>query len=161
MEPPDRGYWNIDSGPPNNCFFAVSCCSTSNDLGILINGNWQSPLCSRVLTGSKLDQQVPGSPLNCNSGVKGPYDWCKDGNLYRGKPGCEGKDIRFIELQRGLTFGLSTPSTETTGTADTWNFEEGPRFILMKKITSMQCGWVLINAYYSYSRDEGILGRIL
>ena len=50
-----------------------------------INGNWQSPLCSSSFDGGLTwTQQVPGSPLNCNSGgLTGHMIGANDGNLYR------------------------------------------------------------------------------
>ena len=48
-----------------------------------------------------------------------------DGNLYRETTGCDGEGYSIYRTtDGGLTWTEHPLPTETTGTADTWNFEE-------------------------------------
>ncbi|MAJ18333.1 MAG: hypothetical protein CMA06_00645 [Euryarchaeota archaeon] len=123
-----------------------------------INGNWQSPLCSSSFDGGLTwTQQVPGTPLNCNSGgLTGHMIGANDGNLYRGNPGCDGEGYSIYRTRDGgLTWTEHPLPTETTGTADTWNFEEAQ--VHPDEENNLHAMWMGIDnmPYYSFSRDEG------
>ena len=124
-----------------------------------INGNWQSPLCSSSFDGGLTwTQEVPGAPLNCNSGgLTGHIMGSENGNFYRGNRGCddgEGYSI-YRSTNGGLTWTEHPLPTETTGTAETWNFEEAQ--VYPDSEDNVHAMWMGSDnmPYYSYSKDEG------
>ncbi|MBL11689.1 MAG: hypothetical protein CMB46_02625, partial [Euryarchaeota archaeon] len=124
-----------------------------------INGNWQSPLCSSSFDGGiTWTQQVPGAPLNCNSGgLTGHIMGSENGNFYRGNRGCNGGEGYSIyrSTDGGLTWSEHPLPTETTGTAETWNFEEAQ--VYPDSEDNVHAMWMGSDnmPYYSYSMDEG------
>ena len=79
-----------------------------------------------------------------------------DGNLYRGNPGCDGEGYSIYRTtDGGLTWTEHPLPTETTGTADTWNFEEAQ--VHPDEENNLHAMWMGFDnmPYYSYSRDEG------
>ena len=124
-----------------------------------INGNWQSPLCSSSFDGGiTWTQQVPGAPLNCGSGgLTGHIMGSENGNFYRGNRGCDGGEGYSIyrSTDGGLTWTEHPLPTETTGTAETWNFEEAQ--VYPDSEDNVHAMWMGSDnmPYYSYSMDEG------
>jgi len=124
-----------------------------------INGNWQSPLCSSSFDGGLTwTQEVPGAPLNCNSGgLTGHIMGSENGNFYRGNRGCDGGEGYSIyrSTNGGITWTEHPLPTENTGTAETWNFEEAQ--VYPDSEDNVHAMWMGSDnmPYYSYSRDEG------
>ena len=80
-----------------------------------------------------------------------------NGNFYRGNRGCndgEGYSI-YRSTNGGLTWTEHPLPTETTGTAETWNFEEAQ--VYPDSENNVHAMWMGSDnmPYYSYSRDEG------
>jgi hypothetical protein len=79
-----------------------------------------------------------------------------NGNFYRGNPSCDGESYSiYRSTNGGLTWSEHRLPTETTGTADTWNFEEAQ--VYPDEEDNVHAMWIGADnfPYYSYSRDEG------
>ncbi|MAB36015.1 MAG: hypothetical protein CL975_01655 [Euryarchaeota archaeon] len=123
-----------------------------------VNGNYPYPVCSTSNDGGATwGPEVPGAPTDCNSGgLTGHMVGSNNGNFYRGNPGCDGEGYSiFRSSNGGLTWTEHPLPTGTTGTADTWNFEEAQ--VYPDEDDNVHAMWMGSDnmPYYSYSRDEG------
>jgi hypothetical protein len=123
-----------------------------------VNGNYPYPVCSTSNDGGATwGPEVPGAPTDCNSGgLTGHMVGSNNGNFYRGNPGCNGEGYSiFRSTNGGLTWTEHPLPTETTGTAQTWNFEEAQ--VYPDEEDNVHAMWMGSDnmPYYSYSTDEG------
>jgi len=124
-----------------------------------VNGNYPYPVCSTSNDGGLTwGPEVPGAPTSCNSGgLTGHIMGSDNGNFYRGNRGCDGGEGYSIyrSTNGGLTWTEHPLPTETTGTAETWNFEEAQ--VYPDSEDNVHAMWMGSDnmPYYSYSRDEG------
>ena len=123
-----------------------------------VNGNWQSPLCSTSNDGGLTwGPEVPGAPVNCNSGgLTGHMVGADDGNFYRGNPSCDGEGYSiYRSTNGGLTWTEHELPTDVTGMADTWNFEEAQ--VYPDEENNLHAMWMGADdlPYYSYSFNQG------
>ncbi len=123
-----------------------------------VNGNYPYPICSASQDGGATwGPELPGAPVSCNSGgLTGHMIGSNNGNFYRGNPSCDGESYSiYRSTNGGLTWSEHRLPTETTGTADTWNFEEAQ--VYPDEEDNVHAMWIGADnfPYYSYSRDEG------
>lgn len=123
-----------------------------------VNGNYPYPICSTSNDGGATwGPEVPGAPTNCNSGgLTGHMVGSNNGNFYRGNPSCDGESYSiYRSTNGGLTWSEHRLPTESTGTADTWNFEEAQ--VYPDEEDNVHAMWMGLDnmPYYSYSLDEG------
>lgn len=123
-----------------------------------VNGNYPYPVCSTSNDGGATwGPEVPGAPTDCNSGgLTGHMVGSNNGNFYRGNPGCNGEGYSIYKSTNGgLTWSEHPLPTETTGTANTWNFEEAQ--VYPDEDDNVHAMWIGLDnmPYYSYSTDEG------
>ena len=76
-----------------------------------------------------------------------------NGNFYRGNRGCDGGDGYSIyrSTNGGLTWTEHPLPTETTGTAETWNFEEAQ---VAADDESKAFFYKMIGDYYRYVAES-------
>ena len=123
-----------------------------------VNGNYPYPVCSSSNDGGLTwGPEVPGAPTSCNSGgLTGHIMGSDNGNFYRGNRGCDGGEGYSIyrSTNGGLTWTEHQLPTETTGTAETWNFEEAQ--VYPDSEDNVHAMWMGSDnmPYYSYSKDE-------
>ena len=123
-----------------------------------VNGNWAAPLCSTSFDGGlSWSPEVPGAPLDCNSGgLSAHIEGAENGNFYRGNVGCNGSGYSiYRSTDGGFTWTEHPLPTETSGTADTWNFEEAQ--VAIDDSNNVHAMWMGSDnmPYYAYSRDNG------
>ncbi len=123
-----------------------------------INGGYPFPMCSSSFDGGVTwTVEVPGAPIDCESGgLTGHIVGSNNGNFYRGNPGCDGTGYSAYKSEDGgFTWTEHKLPTSSTGTADTWNFEE--LAIATDEDNNIHALWMGSNnlPYYSYSNDLG------
>jgi hypothetical protein len=124
-----------------------------------VNGNYPYPVCSASENGGVTwGPELPGAPTDCDSGgLTGHMIGSNNGNFYRGNRGCNGGEGYSIyrSTDGGITWTEHPLPTETTGTAETWNFEEAQ--VAADAEDNLHAMWMGFDnmPYYSYSYDEG------
>ena len=124
-----------------------------------VNTQFPHPLCSTSFDGGNLwTPEVPGAPTDCDSGgLTGHITGSDNGNFYRGNRGCNGGEGYSIyrSTDGGMSWTEHPLPTETTGTAETWNFEEAQ--VAADSEDNVHAMWMGFDnmPYYSYSHDEG------
>ena len=124
-----------------------------------VNGNYPYPVCSASENGGLTwGPELPGAPTDCDSGgLTGHMIGSNNGNFYRGNRGCNGGEGYSIyrSTDGGITWTEHPLPTETTGTAETWNFEEAQ--VAADAEDNLHAMWMGFDnmPYYSYSYDEG------
>ena len=123
-----------------------------------VNGNFPAPLCSSSFdSGVTWTPEQQGAPPGCNSGgLTGHLAGSGDGNFYRGNPSCSGAGYSvYRSTNGGLDWTEHILPTETSGQADTWNFEEVA--VAADDSDNVHAAWIGLDnlPYYSYSQDEG------
>ena len=148
----------LSSRSPNYRFITLPCISSPTTWVFCVNGNWAAPLCSTSFDGGLTwSPEVPGAPLDCNSGgLSAHIEGADNGNFYRGNVGCNGSGYSiYRSTDGGFTWTEHPLPTEKSGTADTWNFEEAQ--VHPDEENNLHAMWMGFDnmPYYSYSRDEG------
>ena len=124
-----------------------------------VNGNYPYPVCSASNDGGLTwGPELPGTPSDCESGgLTGHITGSENGNFYRGNRGCNGGEGYSIyrSTNGGLTWTEHPLPTETSGTAETWNFEEAQ--VATDSEDNVHAFWMGFDnmPYYSYSLNEG------
>mgnify|MGYP000010998540 FL=1 len=123
-----------------------------------VNGNYPYPVCSASNDGGLTwGPELPGTPSNCESGgLTGHMVGSNNGNFYRGHRGCDGGEGYSIyrSVDGGISWTEHPLPTESSGTAETWNFEEAQVFA--DEDDNVHAMWMGLDnmPYYSYSTDE-------
>ncbi len=123
-----------------------------------VNGNYPYPVCSASNDGGLTwGPELPGTPSDCESGgLTGHMVGSNNGNFYRGHRGCNGGEGYSIyrSVDGGISWTEHPLPTESSGTAETWNFEEAQVFA--DEEDNVHAMWMGLDnmPYYSYSTDE-------
>ena len=123
-----------------------------------VNGNYPYPVCSASNDGGLTwGPELPGTPSDCESGgLTGHMVGSNNGNFYRGHRGCNGGEGYSIyrSVDGGISWSEHPLPTESSGTAETWNFEEAQVFA--DEDDNVHAMWMGLDnmPYYSYSTDE-------
>tara|TARA_Y100001935_G_scaffold96108_2_gene79914 strand:- start:10980 stop:12422 length:1443 start_codon:yes stop_codon:yes gene_type:complete len=123
-----------------------------------VNGNYPYPVCSASNDGGLTwGPELPGTPSDCESGgLTGHMVGSNNGNFYRGHRGCDGGEGYSIyrSVDGGISWSEHPLPTESSGTAETWNFEEAQVFA--DEEDNVHAMWMGLDnmPYYSYSTDE-------
>ena len=122
-----------------------------------VNGGYPYPVCSASQNGGVTwGPELPGAPTNCNSGgLTGHMIGAENGNFYRGNPGCNGEGYSiYRSTDGGISWTEHPLPTASTGTADTWNFEEAQ--IAADSENNLHSMWMGLDnmPYYAYSTDN-------
>ena len=123
-----------------------------------VNGNYPYPVCSASNDGGLTwGPELPGTPSDCESGgLTGHMVGSNNGNFYRGHRGCNGGEGYSIyrSVDGGISWSEHPLPTESSGTAETWNFEEAQVFA--DEEDNVHAMWMGLDnmPYYSYSTDE-------
>ncbi len=141
---------------PYPCPQPVNCYDTT--YVFCVNGNFAAPLCSSSFDGGiTWTPEQEGAPSGCNSGgLTGHIIGSNNGNFYRGNPSCDGTSYSvYRSTNGGFDWTEHVLPTQSTGTADTWNFEEVA--VAADDADYLHASWIGLNnlPYYSYSQDEG------
>ena len=141
---------------PYPCQQVLNCYDTT--YVFCVNGNYPAPLCSTSFDGGLTwSPENEGAPSGCDSGgLTGHIIGSNNGNFYRGNPSCDGSGYSvYRSTNGGFTWTEHVLPTESTGTADTWNFEEVA--VATDDEDNVHASWIGIDnlLYYSYSLDQG------
>ena len=123
-----------------------------------VNGNYPYPVCSASNDGGLTwGPELPGAPNGCDSGgLTGHMMGSDNGNFYRGNRGCNGGEGYSIyrSTNGGITWTEHPLPTESTGTAETWNFEEAQ--VYPDSENNVHAMWMGSDnmPYYSFSMDQ-------
>lgn len=123
-----------------------------------VNAGHPAPLCSTSFDGGTTwTPENSGAPSGCNSGgLTGHIAGSDNGNFYRGNPSCDGTGYAiYRSTDGGFEWTEQVLPTGSTGTADTWNFEEVP--VAADDEDNVHAMWMGLDdlPYYSFSSNEG------
>jgi len=123
-----------------------------------VNAGHPYPVCSTSFDGGTTwTPETPGAPADCNSGgLTGHIVGSENGNFYRGNIGCGGYGYSvYRSTDGGFDWTEHPLPTQSTGTADTWNFEEVA--VAADEEDNVHALWMGLDnmPYYSISFDQG------